>query len=96
MPSAETLLREIRALPLGDVRIMEVCGTHTMAIAEAGIRSLLPENVKLLSGPGCPVCVTPAEVIDAVLALSMDKNLILASYGDMIRVPSKLVMQEVG
>ena len=87
MPSAETLLREIRALPLGDVRIMEVCGTHTMAIAEAGIRSLLPENVKLLSGPGCPVCVTPAEVIDAVLALSMDKNLILASYGDMIRVP---------
>ena len=61
MPSAETLLREIRALPLGDVRIMEVCGTHTMAIAEAGIRSLLPENVKLLSGPGCPVCVIPAE-----------------------------------
>ena len=67
--------------------LMEVCGTHTMAIAGAGIRSLLPENVKLLSGPGCPVCVTPAEVIDAVLALAMEKNLILASYGDMIRVP---------
>ena len=86
-PSAETLLKAIRALPVGEVRLMEVCGTHTMAIAEAGIRSLLPENVKLLSGPGCPVCVTPAAVIDAVLALTMEKNLILASYGDMIRVP---------
>ena len=86
-PSAETLLAAIRELPVGDVRLMEVCGTHTMAIAEAGIRSLLPENVKLLSGPGCPVCVTPAPVIDAVLDLAMEKNLILASYGDMIRVP---------
>ena len=87
MPSAVELLERIRALPLGETRIMEVCGTHTMAIAEAGLRSLLPGNVKLLSGPGCPVCVTPAEVIDAVLALSMEKNLILASYGDMLRVP---------
>ena len=86
-PSAAELLTAIRGLPLGQVRLMEVCGTHTMAIAEAGIRSLLPENVRLLSGPGCPVCVTPAELIDAVLELAMEKNLILASYGDMIRVP---------
>ncbi len=86
-PSAAELIAAIRALPVGPVRLMEVCGTHTMAIAEAGIRSLLPENVRLLSGPGCPVCVTPAEVIDAVLTLAMEKNLILASYGDMIRVP---------
>ena len=86
-PSAEQLLPEIRSLPVGQARLMEVCGTHTMAIAEAGIRSLLPENVRLLSGPGCPVCVTPAELIDAVLALAMEKNVILASYGDMIRVP---------
>ena len=86
-PSAEQLLSEIRSLPVGQARLMEVCGTHTMAIAEAGIRSLLPENVRLLSGPGCPVCVTPAELIDAVLALAMEKNVILASYGDMIRVP---------
>ncbi len=89
-PSAEQLLAAIRGLPLPKVRLMEVCGTHTMAIAEAGIRSLLPENVKLLSGPGCPVCVTPAEVIDAVLTLAMEKNLILASYGDMIRVPGSI------
>ena len=86
-PSAAELLTAIRGLPLGQVRLMEVCGTHTMAIAEAGIRSLLPENVRLLSGPGCPVCVTPAELIDAVLELAMEKDLILASYGDMIRVP---------
>jgi hydrogenase expression/formation protein HypD len=58
-----------------------------MEIAKAGIRSLLPEGVELLSGPGCPVCVTPAEVIDAVLDLAMEKDLILTSYGDMIRVP---------
>ena len=89
-PSAAEVLDAIRALPLPQTRIMEVCGTHTMAIAEAGIRSLLPESVKLLSGPGCPVCVTPAELIDAVLALSMEKNVILASYGDMIRVPGSV------
>ena len=87
MPSAEEILRAIAALPLGRVNLMEVCGTHTMAIAKSGIRSLLPENVKLLSGPGCPVCVTPGEVIDAVLALAMDPKIIIASYGDMLRVP---------
>jgi len=88
---AEKLLRAIHALPLADaVQIMEVCGTHTMAIAEAGIRSLLPERVELLSGPGCPVCVTPAEVIDAVLELAMDPRVVIASYGDMLRVPGSV------
>jgi len=91
MPSqtAETarLLSDISALPLGKVRIMEVCGTHTMSIAKAGIKSMLPENVKLLSGPGCPVCVTPAQVIDAVLELAMRPEVIITSYGDMLRVP---------
>ena len=81
------LLRAMAALPLGPVRLMEVCGTHTMAIAKAGIKSVLPENVTLLSGPGCPVCVTPAEEIDAVLELAMEPDVILASYGDMLRVP---------
>ena len=84
---AGKLLRAMADLPLGPVRLMEVCGTHTMAIAKAGIKSVLPENVKLLSGPGCPVCVTPAEEIDAVLALAMEPDVILASYGDMLRVP---------
>ena len=52
----------------GLIRLMEVCGTHTMSIARAGIKRLLPEGVELLSGPGCPVCVTPGEVMDAALA----------------------------
>lgn len=83
----QRVLRAIEALELDEVRLMEVCGTHTMAIAKSGIRSLLPENVKLLSGPGCPVCVTPPEVIDAVLELAMRPEVILATYGDMVRVP---------
>jgi len=81
------LTEAIRALPLPETRIMEVCGTHTMAIAEAGIRGLLPPQVRLLSGPGCPVCVTPPEDIDAVLELATEKDMILTSYGDMLRVP---------
>ncbi len=83
----ERLLRAMAELPLGPVRLMEVCGTHTMAIARAGLRSVLPENVTLLSGPGCPVCVTPAEQIDEVLALASEPDVILACYGDMLRVP---------
>ena len=76
MRSDETcrkLLEAIAALPLGETQIMEVCGTHTMAIAEAGIRSLLPKQIRLVSGPGCPVCVTPPEDIDAVLELAMGR-----------------------
>ncbi|MBR0208165.1 MAG: hydrogenase formation protein HypD [Oscillospiraceae bacterium] len=84
---ARRVLDAIRALPLGEIRLMEVCGTHTMAIARSGIRSMLPENVKLLSGPGCPVCVTPGEVIDAVLELAMHPGVVIATYGDMVRVP---------
>ena len=91
MPSDKSAVRKMvekmAELPLGKTRIMEVCGTHTMAIAKSGIRSMLPENICLLSGPGCPVCVTPAAVIDAVLELSMRQDIIIASYGDMLRVP---------
>ncbi len=82
-----SLLRDIREIVPGEIRLMEVCGTHTMSIAEAGIKSMLPKEVKLLSGPGCPVCVTPPQVIDTVLELSMEKNVIITSYGDMLRVP---------
>ena len=81
------LLREMQTLVPGEIRLMEVCGTHTMSIAEAGIKSMLPKEVKLLSGPGCPVCVTPPQVIDAVLELSTEKDVIVTSYGDMLRVP---------
>lgn len=69
------------------VNIMEVCGTHTMAIGKHGIRDLLPDNMKLLSGPGCPVCVTPSYYIDYVYDLTVNNNCLIATYGDMIRVP---------
>ena len=87
MSSVDKILSAIRALELGEVRLMEVCGTHTMSIAKSGIKAMLPENVKLLSGPGCPVCVTPPQVIDAILELSMRPDVIITSYGDMLRVP---------
>lgn len=69
------------------VNLMEVCGTHTMAIARSGIRGMLPENLKLLSGPGCPVCVTPQETIDYVIALAQHKDVLVTTFGDMVRVP---------
>lgn len=87
---AQKLLAEIGEMDVGNVSLMEVCGTHTMAIAKSGLRNVLPENIKLLSGPGCPVCVTPPEVIDAILDLSMQKNIIIATYGDMIKVPGSV------
>jgi len=69
------------------ITIMEVCGTHTVSIFRSGIRSMLPERLKLLSGPGCPVCVTDQGYIDAVLDLADRDDCIIATYGDMIRVP---------
>jgi hydrogenase expression/formation protein HypD len=69
------------------INLMEVCGTHTMVIAKSGIRSMLPENIVLLSGPGCPVCVTPQETIDYAIALSQEKNVVITTFGDMVRVP---------
>ncbi|MCD4818599.1 MAG: hydrogenase formation protein HypD [Candidatus Cloacimonetes bacterium] len=68
------------------LKIMEVCGSHTMAIGHWGIRKLLPENIKLISGPGCPVCVTPSSLIDELIKL---KGVKIALFGDMLRVPGK-------
>lgn len=67
--------------------VMEVCGGQTHTIMKYGIDDLLPPNVNLLHGPGCPVCVTPTEYIDAAIKIASNKNVILASYGDMLRVP---------
>jgi len=86
----DELLEEIRRLPVGNVNLMEVCGTHTMAIARSGLKRMLPENIRLISGPGCPVCVTPQEEIDEILKLSERENVILATYGDMVRVPGSV------
>jgi len=71
------------------INIMEVCGTHTVSIFRSGIRSTLPKELKLLSGPGCPVCVTDQGYIDIVLQLADRDDCLIATYGDMIRVPGK-------
>lgn len=70
-----------------EMALMEVCGTHTMAIAKSGLRNLLPPNLKLLSGPGCPVCVTAQGDIDAVIELAVKPGIIMVTFGDMMRVP---------
>jgi len=71
------------------VRFMEVCGTHTVSIFRGGIRSLLPDSLRLVSGPGCPVCVTAQRHIDAAIHLAARDDVILATYGDMLRVPGR-------
>jgi hydrogenase expression/formation protein HypD len=89
--AAAALSAEIAALAAAPelknrrVAIMEVCGSHTMAIARYGIREILPPNIELISGPGCPVCVTEAGYIDAAVKLA-DRGVLIASFGDMIRV----------
>jgi hydrogenase expression/formation protein HypD len=84
---ARALTRRIHTASKSRVRLMEVCGTHTMSIFRSGIRSLLPETVTLLSGPGCPVCVTAQGEIDAFVELSRQEGVIVATFGDLMRVP---------
>jgi len=69
------------------INIMEVCGTHTMAISNFGIRQALPPSINLISGPGCPVCVTPKSYIDKAIAFSRMPGVVVATFGDMMRVP---------
>lgn len=69
------------------LRIMEVCGTHTHEIFRLGIRALLPENIELISGPGCPVCVTPTGYIDEAIWLAKEKQVTICTFGDLVRVP---------
>ena len=69
------------------VRLMEVCGSHTHAIAKYGIRDILSPSIELLSGPGCPVCVTPTAYIDKLIELSLQENTTVATFGDLLRVP---------
>lgn len=70
------------------ITIMHVCGTHEYVIAKNSLRELLPSNVKVISGPGCPVCVCPTSDIDLAIELAKKPNLILTTFGDMMRVPS--------
>jgi hydrogenase expression/formation protein HypD len=71
----------------GTYNLMEVCGTHTMAVGRSGIRQILPGNIRLISGPGCPVCVTHQGEIDNYLELAQKSNVIITTFGDLMRVP---------
>ena len=84
---ARGLIDSISALAPKQATLMEVCGTHTVAIARNGIRALMPEGTRLASGPGCPVCVTSNHDIDTVIALARVENVTIATFGDMTRVP---------
>ena len=87
-PSVIARAREIIDSYQGDqIRIMEVCGTHTHEIFRLGIRQILPDKVRLISGPGCPVCVTPVDFIDEAVYLAMEKDVTICTFGDLVRVP---------
>ncbi len=84
---AQQLAREIHRLTTRPWNIMEVCGGQTHAIVKFGIDELLPKQITLIHGPGCPVCVTPLEMIDKALEIAARPNVTFASFGDMLRVP---------
>ena len=84
---ARRLIDRIHGIHTKPVRLMEVCGTHTVSIFRSGIRTVLPGDISLVSGPGCPVCVTDQSDIDAFIAISRMDQVIVATFGDLIRVP---------
>lgn len=84
---AKKYLNEIRANATRKWKIMEVCGGQTHGLVKNGILDLLPESVQMIHGPGCPVCVTPLNLIDKAIHLAEEKRVILCSFGDMLRVP---------
>ena len=82
--TAKEIIESYDGKPL---RIMEVCGTHTHEIFRLGIRKILPPQIELISGPGCPVCVTPVGYIDEAVMLALEKHATICTFGDLIRVP---------
>ncbi len=84
---AQALVAELQRSVTKPLRVMEVCGTHTMAIFRNGIRSILPDGLELISGPGCPVCVTSAPHMDAFIAMAEKPEVRVAIFGDLFRVP---------
>src|SRR5262249_46916549 len=84
---AQRLLGAIRRTVTRPWTIMEVCGGQTHTLLRSGIDRLLPEAIRLIHGPGCPVCVTPLEQIDRALAIAARPGVIFCSFGDMLRVP---------
>lgn len=91
MINLERVIAELQAYQGPELKIMEVCGTHTASIAAHAIRSLISDKIKLISGPGCPVCVTTAGYIDAGLALARKPGHVLLTFSDMLRVPGSRI-----
>lgn len=83
----QQLLQAIDNITLNQWNIMEICGGQTHSIARYGIDKMLPDKISLLHGPGCPVCVTPTSIIDKAIEIALKPNVILTSFGDMMRVP---------
>lgn len=93
--SAHDWLARIRALPAEQpLRIMNVCGGHERSISQAGLRSLLPDHITLIPGPGCPVCVCPEQDLYQAIQWSLHEDIILLAFGDMLRVPVNVGKQE--
>jgi len=84
---AQRMAREIRVITTRPWKIMEVCGGQTHSIIKNGIDQMLPSEIEMIHGPGCPVCVTPLELIDKALAIAAQPGVIFCSFGDMLRVP---------
>lgn len=84
---ARDIVKKIKAVSKKELQLMEVCGTHTMSIFRHGIRTVLPKNITLVSGPGCPVCVTAQKDIDAFVEFTKFKDVIVTSFGDLMKVP---------
>jgi len=84
-----------KVAPSYPVKICHVCGTHEWTISHYGLRALLPESVDVIAGPGCPVCIIPAAEIDEAIKLALEKNVTIATFGDLVRVPaSELSLQD--
>lgn len=83
----EQIIKEIGNYSGKNLKIMEVCGTHTVSIFKNGIKSFLPNEIKLISGPGCPVCVTPSSYINKAIECAHLPNCLLLTFGDMMKVP---------
>lgn len=85
---AKKLIRKIKGItPQGKINFMEVCGTHTQSFHRFGLDKLLPSNIRLIAGPGCPVCVSSQEYIDNAIMLAQQKNAVILTFGDMLRIP---------
>lgn len=93
---AKVWLNRIRALPLqGKFKIMNVCGGHERALTMAGLRAVLPENLELIPGSGCPVCVCPEEDVHQAIQLALRETITLVAFGDMLRVPANVPKGEI-